>query len=229
LLSRKYKVKRWELWAITGIKNFIHDFPLLDLSPSKIFVRLFRFANHCHDKQLLREIEDKWITRMDSNNLSPIPAILLADELDNRELLSRALYAYLVMVEPRISNSQRIDIGSPLSHQLNLHVFSGYYALQAYWTDLCDHPLEFQMAEGCTAHTDCLTTWRPRWSTTVLQQPAGVSHIDILSRLCFVEESLREDPLCTTYMSDKCRESALAAVSQKRNSLALNMHHIFDL
>jgi hypothetical protein len=228
LLSRKYHVKRWEFWATTGITNFLHDFPLLDISPSNTFVRLLRFATHCCHKQLRREVQDKWITRLDSD-LSPIPAILVAYELNNRELLGRALYAYLILVEPRISNSQRIDLGEPFSHQLTLHVFSGYYALQAYWKDLYDHPLEFPEAEGCKAHTDCLATWRPRWSRAVLQQPPGVSHIDVLSRLFSVEELLRADPLCTTYMGEKCRESALGAVFQKRTSLALNMHHIFDL
>jgi hypothetical protein len=226
LLSRKHQVKRWESWATTAIKNFV---PLLDKFPSSTFVRLLRFATNRNEKQLRREIQGKWISRLESNNLSPIPAILIADELNNRELLGRALYAYLLVVEPSISKSQRIDIDSPLSHQLNLHIFSGYYALQAYWKDLRDHPPEFQQAEGCTAHTDCLTTWRPRWSTAVVRRPFGISDIDILSRLRFVEELLRADPLCRTYMVENCRESALGAVSQKRNGLALNMHHIFDL
>lgn len=229
LLSRKYRVKRWELWATKGISNFIHGFPLLDISPSRTFVRLFRFATLCHDTQLRRTIEDKWITRLNSNDLSPIPAILIANELNDRELLGRALYAYVIIVEPRISNSQRIDLDSPFSPQLNLHVLSGYYALQAYWKDLCDDPPEFKQTGGCTAHTDCLNTWKPRWSVAISRQPPRVSRIDIISRLRFAEKSLRADSACITYMTEKCRESALQAVSQKRVSLALNMHHIFDL
>lgn len=67
----------------------------------------------------MTEVQDKWITRL-NNDLSPIPAILVANEFNNWELLSRALYAYLVVVELWILNSQRIDIGSPLSHQRNL-------------------------------------------------------------------------------------------------------------
>ena len=231
LLSRKYKVKRWELWATTGIRNFVQstDNPLLDISPSKTFVRLLRFATGCHDKQLQREIQGKWITRLHPNDLSPIPAILIADELGNRELLGGSLYAYLLRMEPHVLDSQRIDIGEPLSHQLGVHVFSGYYALQAYWKDLCDNMLDFEQAEGCTAHTDCLTTWKPRWLSAVSRQPPGISPIDILSRLSFVEELLRADPLCRIYMAKQCRDSALGAVLQKRDSLALDMHHIFDL
>jgi hypothetical protein len=231
LLSRKHQAKRWESWATNVIKNFVRssDPPLLDRSPSKTFVRLLRFVTICQERQLQYEIQGKWIARLGSDTLAPIPAILLADELGNRALLGRALYSFLVKVEHLISNSQRIDVGSPLSHQLNIHVFSGYYALQAYWKDLCDNSLEFREGEGCTAHSDCLTTWRPRWSIAVTGQPSGISHIDVLSRLRLAEETLRTDPLCRTYMTEKCRQSALGAVLQKRDSLALNMHHVFDL
>jgi hypothetical protein len=222
---------RWKSWATDAIKNFARfsDPPLLDRSPSKTFVRLLRFATICEEKQLQHEVQGKWIARLASNTLSPTPAILLADELDHRALLGRALYAFLVKVEPRISNSQRIDIGSPLSHQLNIRVFSGYYALQAYWKDLCDNTLQFREGEGCTAHSDCLTTWGPRWSIAVTGQPSGISQIDVLSRLRLAGEKLRGDPFCKAYMADKCREAALGAVLQKRNNLVLNMHHVFDL
>jgi hypothetical protein len=107
-------------------------------------VRLLRFATIYHEKQLRLEIQDKWITRLESDSLAPMPTILLAEEPGSRVLPGRALHPFLVNVESPISNPQGLDIGPPSSHQLVIRVFSGYHALQAYRKDLCDNPLKFR-------------------------------------------------------------------------------------
>lgn len=231
--AREYHSRDWESQSILGISTQLLNTspPLLlrDSTSAEIFVCLFQLAKACGDRQLDQIIQNAWLTRIRSHQLSPIPAILLADDYACRDFLSATLYEYLITVEPLISSSRRIDGDSPLSYNQNLHIFQGYYSLSAYWTELCQEPLGFLHGQKCLCNRDCREMWRSRWLPVACQLSPGCSPVDLLRRLWSVEKMMREDKLLCACMTKECKESALGALLQKRRNVSKNMYHYFDL
>ncbi|KAF9464100.1 hypothetical protein BDZ94DRAFT_1257000 [Collybia nuda] len=228
-LSRQYSCDGWETWAIRSITSLVAspESPLLCTTSSETFVRLIQLAKIYNDGPLGVSVQKTWLFRLNARGVSPALAIIMADDYNLRPLLSRALYLHLLQVAPRISNSQRIDVGSPLNHQQNLRIFSGYHSLSGYWARLCKNPPEFPGIGGCKSHTRCLTAWKSAWSGETPEE-CDLS-VDVMTRLQFVADRLGNSSIVGASMSDECRNSALAALVNLRKGLWENMHHYFDL
>lgn len=215
----------------------LHDtaprFLLSSCASTGEFVRLLQLATECLDPKLTRIILSVWVHRIQARQLSPVSAILVADDLGYRNFLAAALYEYLLIVEDKLANTQSrlLDDNtvSPLSHAQNLRVCEGYYALEACVVDLCNLPLSFSSGPKCRSHSECLSTWDSRWSSRIRKVPRGVSAIDVLGRLRVVHDTLSKDRSLNTFMTEDCRRLALSAVLKKRERIARNLYHYFDL
>ncbi|KAF9013123.1 hypothetical protein BDQ17DRAFT_1419303 [Cyathus striatus] len=229
-LSYRYRLKHLMAWAIHGLAFVTHhtDTPFRS-APSEAFVRMLNIAIKYHQKELSTAIQNKWMTRIHWQEVSPIPAILLADAYNLRTLLTHAYYVYLVLMEPRIAKSLRIDIECPLSPKQIKHVYCGYYSLRAYWWNLRRTAPEFIRSEECSElHSQCIEVWRRRWAVAGSRAYPS-SDINILSRLMSIQQTLEADMLLSVCMTVQCREQAIASISKKRQEIVDNLHHHFDL
>lgn len=229
-LSRQYCCDEWEGWALRSITSLVAspESPLLRTTSSEIFVRLIQLAKLYNNGPLGVSVQKTWLFRLNTRSLPPAFAIIMADDYNLRSLLSQALYLHLLQMAPRISNSQRIDVGSPLSHQQNLRIFSGYHSLLGYWSRLCNNPPEFPAAKGCNSHSLCLNAWKSAWSRETLEEERAPL-VDVMTRLQFVADRLGGSLIVGVSMSDKCKNSALATLMTLRKGMWENMHHYFDL
>jgi hypothetical protein len=191
-------------------------------------VRLIQLAKIYDDGQLGLSVQSTWLSRLHAGSVSAAFAVLMADDYFFRPLLSQALYFHLLQMAPRIANSQRIDIGSPLNHQQNLRVFSGYHSLLGYWNRLSSDPPEFPEADGCRSHTCCLKAWKSAWAR-VIREEHPTPPVDIIPRLQFVADRLGDNLIMGAAMSDRCRNSAMKVLLTLKKGILENMHHYFDL
>ncbi|KAJ7274084.1 hypothetical protein C8J57DRAFT_1314558 [Mycena rebaudengoi] len=228
-VSFTYRFDSLKAWALGGINALVNSpDTLLRTAPSETFVRLIRLALMCHDTALVRSIQSKWLTRLHWHDLPPAPAIMVADACDLRHLLSHAYYVHLVDVAHRITNGQRIDVGSPLSATQNIHVLCGYHSLAASWKHLQEVPPTFTPDTECTVHDRCLVAWKARWAFEA-GRPSAFSPVDVLCRLLFMERHLAADAILSKCMTEGCRAAALHAIEQKRAEISGSLHHHFDL
>lgn len=216
-------------WAMDGITTLVtsHDTPLRT-APVEIFIRMLRLSLIYHRHDLSISIQNKWITRIHWHELSPVPAILMADMHDLQYLLSHALYVHMVNMAPRIIAGQRIDRDSLLTRKQNLHIFCGYNSLVAYWRHLRRESPTFASDASCESHGLCLAAWEQKWFE-VMKRPMEYPQVDVLNRLWFVERVLAEDRFLKSCMTGGCMRRALESLPQKRADVSNNLHHHFDL
>ncbi|TFK34740.1 hypothetical protein BDQ12DRAFT_635964 [Crucibulum laeve] len=227
-LAHKYyqlDVRAWAISALAGIVN--HPCSPLRTASSQLFLRVLRLAVLCNKPELSLSIQIKWITRLHWHQLSPTPAILIADIFNLRHLLSHAYYMHLVLMQSP-SKPPRFKKDPELTPKQNMHVQCGYYSLMSYWRHLQTTPPEFKRSAQCDNHRQCVEAWKMRWykaSSRLCPHP----EIDVLSRLRFMQDTLEADLLLGVCLTVQCRTQALASVSKKREEIANNLHHHFDL
>ncbi|KDR83072.1 hypothetical protein GALMADRAFT_1349243 [Galerina marginata CBS 339.88] len=228
-LSCNYHMHDLARWFLPVFYNLVtsHDTPLRK-SSNCIFIRMMKLAMVYRQLDLLISITAKWVSRLYWRELDPLSAVLFADVYGMRDLLGHACYVYLMSAERRIRDSQEIDPKGLLSPRQKTNILSGYYSLGAYWKHLRRTPLEFTPAPECQEHSRCVAVWKVRWAAA-MEKECPLADADVLARLVFVEQCLRDDMLLGVCLSFGCKVSALKAVSAKRDWVSKQLHHYFDL
>lgn len=228
-LSHTYgltNVLEWSMRALTAIANS-QPSPLRTV-PSHVFVRMVKLAMSTQKHNLVQSIQVKWITRIHWHELSPVPALLFADQQGIRHLLSHAYYVHLVAQEPELHQTKRLNARSPLSPTQHQHLLSGFYSLQAYYKRLSATAPAFPRSKECPNHMQCVKGWDMRWAVAMARS-YSVAKVDILNLLRVVQKFLEVDMLLSVCLTAKCRLLALDSVAKTREDMANNLHHHFDL
>ncbi|CAA7262847.1 unnamed protein product [Cyclocybe aegerita] len=203
-----------------------HNTPLRTAG-SRVYQRMLWLAMCLRSWKIYTSIVDKWISRLYWGQLPPIPALLFADAHGIAHLLSHACYVYLVDVQKLLTTGKNINENGALSPRQEMYIKSGYLSLKTTWSKLQRNALEFR-SSGCVLHAQCVSVWRQRWKAFA-NAPCSTSDVDVLKRLSFMEDSLREDVVLDRCMAPSCKALALGAIKRRRNEMALELHHHFDL
>ncbi|KAG2010023.1 hypothetical protein CC2G_012880 [Coprinopsis cinerea AmutBmut pab1-1] len=221
-------LKTWSQKAMSSLFIPAANSPLRTAS-NDIFFRALRLASLYRLPEVSSAVQVKWITRILWHELSPVPAIILADRCDFRSLLSHAYYTHMVELGVRLTESNFIsDPSSILTRKHRTHLLAGYHSLSAYWKHLRISPPPFEQAPQCKLHRQCCAAWKMRWSVAC-SRPCSIPEMDVLRRLRFVEDLLKEDMLVEVCLASGCRALALDSISKKRTDISNNLHHHFDL
>ncbi|KAH9480685.1 hypothetical protein JR316_0007285 [Psilocybe cubensis] len=228
-LAYMYQQRHLALWFMPIFKDVVisAESPLHHAS-NNIFVRAMKLGIAYGSRELCHRVSTRWIARMHRRELDPLSALLFADTYNLRDLLSHAYYIYLMLVFRRIQQSHDIDPRGLLTPGQRTHVMSGYHSLSAYWNHLRLNPPEFEAAPSCTSHLQCLGAWRLQWIAAA-EKDYPLPELDILGRLTYIEKCLREEMVLDVVLNRVCKASALKAVSVKREMVARQLHHHFDL
>lgn len=228
-LSYVYQQRHLALWFFPIFKEFVisAETPLRH-ALNGIFVRAMKLGIAYGSSELCHRVSTKWIARMHRRELDPLSALLFADTYSMRELLSHAYYIYLMLVFRRIQQLQDIDSKGLLTPGQKTHVMSGYHSLTAYWNHLRLNPPDFVPSPSCRSHSQCVGAWRLRWLAAA-EKDYPLPELDILGRLVYTEKCLQDDMLLSVVLNRACKASALRAVTVKREMVARQLHHHFDL
>jgi len=213
--------------------------PALRNAKSDIYFRLLRLAVIYNSLEVSVSIQSKWVSRLHWGELRPVWAMVCGEQLGLRDLLAHGCYTYLLSIGARIKEA----LGTPeglthnsiqderglLTTRLLIYVLSGYHSLRAFWAHLASHPLEFEPAEGCGNHTQCVSSWKLRWVAAIRDRPCSLDEVDVLKRLVWLELNLAGDLLLGVCMETRCKARALEAVKRKRELVSKQLHHHFDL
>ncbi|KAJ3501389.1 hypothetical protein NLJ89_g9359 [Agrocybe chaxingu] len=93
------------------------------------------------------------------------------------------------------------------------------------------HQVGVSLAENDLEQTSAQRARVPdlgRWKAFA-HAPCSVPDVDVLKRLSFMEKSLREDVVLDRCMAPSCKALALGAIKRRRNQMAEELHHHFDL
>jgi len=241
-LSLQFQLIQLKLWAIGALDTVLNgpNSPLRN-APNQTFIRALRVAHAYNRMDLSTSIQRKWITRLHWRELSPLPALLLAEQLELRNLLSHAYFIHLVSL-PKVAQhcqaegaliseqpSKPFPLTSPLTMQQRTHLLAGFYSLTAYWKWLRTNPPSITRSPQCKRHQQCLAAWRTRWIVACEKVNPDPSDADIFQKLKVVEEALKEDRLVQACLTPDCWTEALHAISRKRTEASNHLHHHFDL
>lgn len=222
-----------------ALERRVRTEPALRDAKSDIYFRLLRLAVMYNSLEVSVSIQSKWVSRMHWGELRPVWAMVCGEQLGLRDLLAHGCYTYLLSVKARIEEA----LGSPagltrhsiqderglLTIRLLTYVLSGYHSLRAFWSHLASHPLEFEPAEECANHSQCVGAWKLRWISAIREKPCPFAEVDVLKWLIWLELCLAGDLLLGVCMDTRCKAKALEAVKRKREMVARQLHHHFDL
>ena len=228
-LSIRYNLAVLMQWFLPVLEDLVLS-PATPLRKSSnvVYIRLMQLAMRYKRKDLVASISSKWVSRMHWGELDPLSALLFADMYGLRDLLGHACYVYLMSAEERIRSSEPIDPKERLCPRQLTYIMAGYHSLRTYHRHLRLTPPDITAAPRCKDHTKCIAVWKFRWSAA-MSRPCSLPDVDVLGHLVFIEQFLREDTLLKACLTPACKEAALKAVSEKRDMIARQLHHHFDL
>ncbi|KIM40980.1 hypothetical protein M413DRAFT_445752 [Hebeloma cylindrosporum] len=223
----------------TALEHRVRTEPALRSVKSDIYFRILRLAALYNSLEVSISIQSKWVSRIHWGELRPVWAMVCGEQLGLRDLLAHGCYTFLLSVETRIkealaspaglAHSSIQDERGLLTSRLLTHVLSGYHSLRAFWSHLASHPLEFESAEGCEKHSQCVGAWNLRWVAAIRDKPCPLAEVDVLKRLMWLELGLAGDLLLGVCMETPCKVKALEAVKKKREVVSRQLHHHFVL
>ncbi|KAK1229562.1 hypothetical protein PQX77_007388 [Marasmius sp. AFHP31] len=230
-LAFKYQFKPLGHWSMSGIRRLVSmpNNPKIRQAPDISLSRLLKLSILYQQHDLCSSLQSNWLTRVYRRELSPFAAITVGDKCALPHFLGHAMYVHMVEMACRIANCERIDLGSPLTHSQNLHIFCGYYSLQAYWRQIPQSPPTYPHSPECRSSQNCRAAWVKRWKASSSSEFSAFPDVDVLRRILELQRRLVADPVLKGSMPIGCRDRALDAVIQKRTEVSNNMHHHFDI
>jgi hypothetical protein len=198
-IANKYHFVSLGSWALKTLKEV---FGQTTVSPI-YHERILRIAMLC-DKDLCGEFVSKLSAGLMDGSLAPTEALIIADQLQIRELLGVAYYAQLVALQKNNSDTIAFPAGCPLSKDQRIRLLAGHWSLGRRWERLRDTPVNFVQSPSCHDHQYCRTRWENQWhalarAQCVTQHPSA----DVLGRMqamldllqaCFSRQNVSNPP-----------------------------------
>ncbi|KAF9262985.1 hypothetical protein L218DRAFT_1000222 [Marasmius fiardii PR-910] len=230
-LSFKYQFKSLSRWSMEGLRRLVVNSTSTKIryAPDISLGRLLKLCILYQQGDLCTRVQEQWLARIYCRELSPFAAITVGDKCGYPQFVGHAMYIHMVEVSSRIANCERIDLGSPLTHSQNLHIFCGYYSLKAYWRQLSQSPPSYTHSPECRSPHKCKASWSKRWKLCSSSELSTYPDVDVQRKLMELQKRLSSDPALKDSMSVGCRAHALNMLVQKRHEVSNNLHHHFDI
>ncbi|KAG7088054.1 hypothetical protein E1B28_012087 [Marasmius oreades] len=230
-LSFKYQLKSLSRWSMEGLRRLASNptSTKIRYAPDISLGRLLKLSILYQQSDLSTRLQEQWLTRVYRQELSPFAAITVGDKCGLPQFVGHAMYIHMVDMASRIADSERIDLGSPLTHSQNLHIFCGYYSLRAYWRQLSQCPPSYSHSPECRYPSKCSAAWIRRWKACSSSELSAHPDVDVQRKLLELQRRLSPDLVLRESMPAGCRAGALNTVTQKRNEVSNNLHHHFDI
>lgn len=239
-ITNKYHFTSTETWAINTIYDRLAGTdkvfePNISWTSARMG-RVLEAARLCGHSDLENAIVFLWKKRLTQEEVSPGPALAIADKYGIRSLVGAAYYTQLMQMRPGFvtieeekCRTAKVEgdvttevIGEgldedfvQLSAEQRIRLLSGYWSLTRLWKyELSRRAPNFAKPDGCTYHQHgCLSTWTMGWIDTAVS-PAMFDYppADVIGRLQRMESVLSGDPSLQTALTPQCLRRAMAAV-----------------
>ncbi|KAJ3746830.1 hypothetical protein DFH05DRAFT_1486834 [Lentinula detonsa] len=237
-LSRRYSIYYLQIRAESALLAAIAEGTNTTIMACNThsLVRMLRITMRVHNETLFSFLMQLWTWRLHSRELDHVLAIRMAhpsrwdyDPLPFLKLLGHAFYAAMVVMEPKLSRGQHIDLDSQLTRAEIVHVRCGYHSLRSWWDQIASKAPAYMHCPRCMNPERCSYVWRIRIQWLAENDKIPFPKVDGIRRLQELHRLLAADSFLIKNMPETCRHSALQELLKRKEHLLKTVHHHFDL
>ena len=225
--AKNHEFHTLHAWALSKLQEIFNasgsDLP--STCSSDFFTRLVSVAiqSKAVVPDLLHAATSRWISRIRTKDMPPVPAILCADEHKLRELRGVSYYAHLQQIHetadpaPTGSTAIHLRANPKLSQRQLIQLLAGHLSLVSYWERRRARPRKLECPEWCSddAHKDCVKVWEERWHAAAgSRKVLALASADVLEILATMREVMGHDEEIVRGVGEACRLGGMRLIDR---------------